>query len=363
MSNSNSNNKFSSRIGFIAAASGAAIGLGNIWKFPYEVGSNGGAAFLIIYLIFTIIVGYPIVLTKIAFGKSTNKGLYHIYKTEGKWQIQGFAPALLCLILFSFYSIVTSWILGYSFKTITGSLFTETNMEQYFNKFISNVPNVLFLTLLINIIIAFIVSAGIKKGVELSSKILMPIFILLVISLITYGLYLENSIEGVKFYLLPNFSLITKKSIIMALSHSFFSLTIGASVMIIYGSYIKGKVNLINDAALIVTSDVFVAFLAGLLIFPFIFHQGIKPDQGASLIFITLPTIFKTLGPITGVILGFSFFLLLIFAAVTSAIPMMEVTINYIMNKWQLSRKKERRNIHFNRVYFKYSQYLIKWWK
>lgn len=338
--NNLSKNKFSSRLGFIAAASGAAVGLGNIWKFPYEVGANGGAWFLLIYLAFVIILGFPILVTKIAFGRSIGIGVFHGYKNEGNWKWLGFIPAFLCLILFSFYSVITSWILGYGIEIAKGTLFKQTQFDIFFRAFINNIKINLLYDFIIISTIALIISFGIQKGIERASKIMMPILLIVLLVLIIYAFTLDNALEGLKFYLLPDFSLLTKKSVFSALSHAFWSLTIGSSVMITYGAYAQNDIDLIKDTSSIVISDVLVAFLAGLLLFPLIFSIGIKPNEGPSLIFIALPYVFKNLGFFTGTIVGLSFFLLLVFAALTSAISMLEISTNYMMEKWKISRKK-----------------------
>ncbi len=333
-------NKFSSRLGFIAAASGAAIGLGNIWKFPYETGANGGACFLLIYLAFTIILGYPIVLVKTAFGRSIGTGVYHGYKNEGLWKYLSMGSATICLILFSFYSIITGWILGYGIEIIKGTLFQQEDMGKFFNSFINNIHYSFSYNFIVNICVALIIALGVQKGVERFSKVLMPVFMVMLFALILYALTLDGVMEGLRFYLLPDISLISKKSFLSALSQACLSLTIGASVMITYGAYAGNNVNLIKDTTLIVVSDVLVAFLAGLLIFPLIFHNKISPNGGPALIFIALPYAFKSLSPLSGIVIGVSFFILLVFAALTSAVPMLEVTTNYIMQRYKISRKK-----------------------
>ncbi|MCP3658854.1 MAG: sodium-dependent transporter [Bacteroidetes bacterium] len=338
--NKTDNNKFSSRIGFIAAASGAAVGLGNIWKFPYEVGANGGAWFLLIYFLFVIILGFPILVAKIAFGRSVGTGVFNGYRNEGRWKWLGFIPAFLCLILFSFYSVITAWILGYGIEIFKGTLLKQNEYSEFFKYFINDIPKNLFYNFLIISIISLIISFGIQKGIERASKIMMPILLIVLIGLIIYSLTLNNASAGLKFYLLPDISLLTKKSVFSALSHAFWSLTIGSSVMITFGAYAKNDVDIIKDTTSIVISDVLVAFLAGLLLFPLIFSIGIKPNEGPALIFIALPFVFKNLGIFKGSIVGLSFFLLLVFAAITSAISMLEITTNYMMQRYKISRKK-----------------------
>ncbi len=333
-------NKFSSSLGFIAAASGAAIGLANIWKFPYEVGSNGGACFLIPYCFFTIILGYPMLLTKAAFGRKTGAGMYDSYKNTGISKHLGLTSVIVCICTLSFYNVVIGWLFGYGIEIIKGNLLQQNNMGTFFGSYIQNVPLNIIYNFIISLSVLLIIRTGIEEGVEKWSKILMPIFMIMLIGLIGYGLTLDGAMKGIKFYLLPDISQLTMKSISSALSHSFFSLALGGGVMITYGAYASRKSDLIKDSAIITISDFLVAFLAGLLIFPFIFHKGIKPNEGPYLAFVALPNVFKDLGMLKGTIVGLAFFLLLVFAAITSAISMLEVPTKYLMERFKLSRLK-----------------------
>lgn len=333
-------NKFSSSLGFIAAASGAAIGLANIWKFPYEVGSNGGACFLIPYCFFTIILGYPMLLTKAAFGRKTSAGVYDSYKNTGLSKHIGLTSVIVCICTLSFYNVVIAWLFGYGMEIIKGNLLKQENIGAFFGSYIKNIPLNILYNFIISLSVLLIIKTGIQDGIEKWSKRLMPVFMIMLITLIIYGLTLNGAIKGIKFYLLPNFSQLTMKSISSALSHSFFSLALGGGVMITYGAYASRKSDLIKDSLIITISDFLVAFLAGLLIFPFIFHKGIKPNQGPYLAFVALPYVFKDLGMLKGTIVGITFFLLLVFAAITSAISMLEVPTKYIMERFKISRSK-----------------------
>ena len=338
--NQESNHKFSSSLGFLAAASGAAIGLANIWKFPYEVGSHGGAWYLIIYTFFVLVLGYPLVLVKTALGRKQGKGLYEAYRRSGKWNLLAFLPLSICMGVLSFYNVVTGWILGYGVEILRGNCLTQPNMPLFFTSFIGHVELNLFYNTLVCIAVMFIVNRGVQKGIERWSQILMPLFTIMLIGLIIYALLLDGAMEGIKFYLLPNSSLLTMKSLGSALAHSFLSLALGTGVMITYGAYADKKADIVQDSILVVSSDFLVAFLAGLLIFPLIFHSGIQPDEGPSLIFIALPSVLHKLGDVQGIIVGASLFLLLVFAAITSAISMLEIPVKYVMERWNLSRSK-----------------------
>ncbi len=331
---------FSSRMGFIAAASGSAIGLGNIWKFPYEVGSHGGAGFFIPYILFMILLGYPMLLTKAAFGRKIGKGVYDCYKTEGKWNVLGFMSMAICIFVLSFYNVVTGWILGYVIHMAKGTLLNNSSPGIFFSSYIKDIPLNLLSNTIITLVVVFIVKVGVKKGIEKCSNIIMPIFIILLFGLISYAITLPGSYEGIKFYLWPTKDFLNFSAISSALSQCFMSLALGSGVMITYGAYVKRNSNLSKDSFIVVLSDFFVAFLAGLLVFPLIFHKNISPDEGPALIFVALPFVFKSLGAMKGTVMGISFFTLLIFAAITSAISQLEVSTKYIMERWNFNRSK-----------------------
>ena len=332
--------KFTSSLGFLAAASGAAIGLANIWKFPYEVGSHGGAWYLVMYTFFVLVLGYPLVLVKTALGRRQGKGLYEVYRSHGKWNLLAWLPLSICMGVLSFYNVVTGWILGYGVEMLRGNCLGRSDMDVFFKSFIGNVEVNLGYNAVICVSVMLIVNMGVQKGIEKWSKILMPLFMVMLLSLIAYALMLEGAVEGVKFYLLPNASLLTMKSLSSALAHAFLSLALGTGVMITYGAYADEKGDIVQDARLVVAADFCVAFLAGLLIFPLIFHSGIEPDEGPALIFIALPSVLHTLGDVQGVLIGASLFLLLVFAAITSAISMLEIPVKYAMERWGFSRSK-----------------------
>ena len=270
--NQKSTPKFSSRLGFLAAASGAAIGLGNIWKFPYEVGKHGGAWYLIIYTIFVLLLGYPLVLVKTVVGRRQGKGLYETYRTKGKWNLLATFPLIVCIGVLSFYNVVTGWILGYGVEIMRGNCLGAEDMGAFFGSFISDVSSNLLYNGIITLSVMYIVFMGVEKGIEKWSKILMPIFMCMLVSLIIYALFLEGAGKGIAFYLLPNRDLLTIKSLGSALSHAFISLALGTGVMITYGSYAGKKEDIVQNSLLVVGADFLVAFLAGLLIFPLAFH-------------------------------------------------------------------------------------------
>jgi len=328
---------FSTRLGFILAASGSAVGLGNIWKFPFEVSNGGGAAFLIMYLMFCFILCFPVIVSEIAIGRKTKKNAIGAFNEMGKreWNFIGKMGVLCGVLILSFYTIVAGWVLGYVVEMIKGNFSISDNFGGYVN----NINNVLFYSVLFMFITAFIVSKGVEKGIEKAAKILMPSLILIILLLIVYALTLPNSIEGIIFYLIPDFSQINLTVAGNALGQAFFSLSLGMGMLITYGSYINKDNNIINSAALITLTDVGIAFLAGLIIFPFVFSSGIETEGGPGLIFQVFPKIFEGLGPLTGTLVGSTFFILLSFAAITSTVSLLEVPVSYLVDEYKIERK------------------------
>ena len=328
---------FNTRLGFILAASGSAVGLGNIWKFPFEVSNGGGAAFLIMYLMFCFILCFPVIVSEIAIGRNTKKNAIGAFNEMGKreWNFIGKMGVLCGVLILSFYTIVAGWVLGYVIEMISGNFSISDNFGYYVN----NTSNVLFYSVLFMVITAFIVSKGVEKGIEKAAKILMPSLIIIILLLIIYALTLPNSIDGIIFYLVPDFSQINLTVAGNALGQAFFSLSLGMGMLITYGSYIDKNNNIINSAALITLTDVGIAFLAGLIIFPFVFSSGIETQGGPGLIFQVFPKIFEGLGPLTGTVIGSTFFILLSFAAITSTVSLLEVPVSYLVDEYKVERK------------------------
>ncbi len=331
---------FSGRLGFVAAAAGSAVGLGNIWKFPYETGENGGAAFLIIYLVCTFLIGFPVMVGEISMGRKTLADPYGAYNKLGgrKWAIVGLFGVICGVMILSFYNVVAGWAFSYFFKLSFGDLLTSTDFGGYFGNYVANISDNFFISFLFMVLTAFIVARGIKKGIEAAAKILMPVLILLLVGLIFYSMTLPNAMEGLKFYLVPDFNKVGFDTIYKAMGHAFFSLSLGMGALITYGSYISKKENIISSAAIVSIADVGVAFLAGLLIFPLVFSQGVEPSAGPGLVFITLPGIFQTMA--AGKLIGGAFFLLLSLAALTSTISLLEVPVSYVVDEYKWNRTK-----------------------
>ena len=328
---------FGSRLGFILAASGSAVGLGNIWKFPFEVSNGGGAAFLIMYLFFCFILCFPVIVSEIAIGRKTKKNAIGAFNklNHRKWNFIGKMGVLCGVLILSFYTVVAGWVLGYVIEMVNGNF----DISNDFGAYVNDIENVFLYSILFMFFKALIVSKGIEKGIEKAAKILMPSLIGIILVLIIYALTLPNSIDGIIFYLVPDFSQINLNIAGNALGQAFFSLSLGMGMLITYGSYVDDKNNIVNSAALITLADVGIAFLSGLIIFPFVFSSGIETQGGAGLIFEVFPKIFENLGNTTGIIVGSTFFILLSFAAITSTVSLLEVPVSYLVDEYKVDRK------------------------
>lgn len=331
-------NTFSNRIGFIAAAAGSAVGLGNIWKFPFEVGERGGAAFLLMYLVFCFVLCFPILVAEISIGRKSQRNPIGAFTVLGhkKWSLVGILSMVAAVLVLSFYNVVAGWSFGYFIEMLNGN-FSAGNQ---FPEFIKNMVKVGGYAALFMAATAFIVAKGVSGGIERTNKILMPLLILIIVMLAGYALTLPGAREGLKFYLIPDFSRINLEVIYNALGHAFFSLSLGFGALITYGSYVNKQENIVTAAAVITLTDIGVAFLAGFMMFPLVFSQGLETNGGAGLVFMTLPGVFEQLGPVLGIVVGALFFLLLSFAALTSTVSLFEIPVAYMVDEFQVNRKK-----------------------
>jgi NSS family neurotransmitter:Na+ symporter len=326
--------QWSSRIGFILAASGSAIGLGNIWRFPYIVGENGGAAFVLLYLLFVALIGLPYMYGELALGRFVHRnpvGAIHAVKPGSYWKWVGILGVITGIGILSFYGVVAGWTFGYIFKM-------ATHTAGDFSVFIANPLQVVGLFALFLIITASIVYGGIEGGIERWSKVLMPVLFGLLLVLILYANMLEGSENGLLFYLKPDFSKITGKIALQALGQAFFSLSLGMGMMITYGSYLSKKENIIVSGFFVGMFDTLIALMAGLIIFPALFAMGEDPAAGPTLVFIVFPKLFMQMPG--GEFIGILFFILLSIAALTSTISLLEVPVTYIVDEKKYDRKK-----------------------
>ncbi|WP_444997701.1 sodium-dependent transporter [Aliikangiella sp. IMCC44359] len=330
---------FSTRIGFILAAAGSAVGLGNIWKFPFEVGKGGGAAFVVMYLAFCFILCFPVMVAEISIGRKTQLNPVGAFKSLGykRWSIIGYLGLASGILILSFYNVVAAWAFGYFIDILNGQFSVG---GEAFGAYTADWIKIGGYAVIFMIGTAFVVSKGISGGIEKAAKILMPTLFIMILGLIVYAMTLPNAMEGLKFYLVPEFSEITGPVVYSALGQAFFSLSLGMGALITYGSYVAKDNNIVSSAASITLVDVGVAVLAGFMIFPFVFSQGIEPNGGPGLIFATLPGVFQSLGDVLGIVVGALFFLLLSFAAFTSTISLLEVPTAYVVDEHKVSRTK-----------------------
>lgn len=333
---------FSNKLGFILAAAGSAVGLGNIWKFPFEVEAGGGAAFVVLYLIFCFLLCYPVMITEVAIGRKTNKNAVGAFSALGykNWRYVGLLGIVAGVIILSFYNVVAGWAFGYFLEMVQGNFDIGTN----FGGFVSDIGKVGLYAVIFMLATAFIVSKGVSGGIERAAKILMPTLIIMILSLVVYSFTLPNAMTGVKYYLVPDFSELNLRTIGGALRQAFFSLSLGMGALITYGSYLSKKENIISSAAYITLFDVGIAFIAGLMMFPLVaYNTGgdmTNIQGGAGLIFVTLPQVFQSLGPTLGIVIGSFFFLLLSFAALTSTVSLLEVPVSYVVDEYKVGRNK-----------------------
>lgn len=333
---------FSSKLGFILAAAGSAVGLGNIWAFPFEVGAGGGAAFLVVYLIFCFILCFPVMVTEIAIGRKTQLNPVGAYKKLGykKWSLLGLLGILSGVVILSFYNVVAGWAFGFFIELLTGHF----EIGQQFPEFIKDAFTVGLFAIIFMLATAYIVSKGVSGGIEKASKILMPTLIIMILGIVIYSLTLDHAFEGLKFYLIPDFSELTVGVMGNAMGQAFFSLSLGMGALITYGSYVGKNDNIVSSAAFITLADVGIAFIAGLMMFPLVAYltNGTMEGagQGAGLIFAVLPGAFESLGPTLGVVIGSLFFLLLSFAALTSTVSLLEVPVAYVVDEMGVRRQR-----------------------
>lgn len=353
MATSSSNNRgsWNSKLGFIMAAAGSAIGLGNIWRFPTEAASNGGGAFLIVYLFCCFLIGFPIMVAEFSIGRSTQKNPVGAFRTLSKnkfFPLVGIWGVICGIMILSFYTILAGWTFSHAFAEIftfmdmpgVAATLSDTG-DGYTNAFFA----VLFMIATISI-----VRGGVSDGIERATKLMMPLLVIILLILAIFVMFQPGASEGLKAYLNPDFSLINSDVILAALGQAFFSLSLGMGTLIAYGSYLNKKVNVVEAAGYITVFDIGVAFLSGLLILPAISlaqSQGVEVYDaagaliaGPALIFQVLPQLFSQMGGLIGVLFGFSFFAVLSLAALTSTISLLEVPTSYIIDEYHVTRKK-----------------------
>lgn len=339
---------FGSKLGFIMATAGSALGLGNIYRFPCEAGANGGAAFLVVYLALALLIGTPLMISELVIGRSARSNPVGAFRKLGEkagamqsaWPVVGYLGVLCSFLILAFYTTVAGWTLGYLGKSVAGHFSGQdlASIQQQFADFTSHpwLPIVCQLAFLV--LTAVVVMRGVKGGIERWSKILMPMLLVIMVVLCVKSLTLSGARQGLEFFFKPDFSKITGRVVLSALGQSFFSLSIGMGALITYGSYLGRKDNMVSSAVSVTLADTLVALLAGIIIFPAAFSFGIQPEAGASLAFTTLPMVFQQMTG--GYFFCLMFFLLLVIATLTSTISLLEVIVATLTEELRLSRTK-----------------------
>ena len=339
--------KFGSKMGVILATAGSAIGLGNVWRFPYMAGENGGAAFIIFYILCVVILGLPCMVSEFIIGRHAQANTARAYnKVSGNriWTLVGCLSVLTGFLITSYYAVVSGWCLQYIYASLMGHLDGDPEyFKQYFVNFSADPVKPIVWTVAILGITHLVIQHGVRDGIERASKMLMPTLFVLLLVLVVSSCMLPNAIAGIEFLFKPDFSKVTPDVLLGALGQAFYSMSIGMGCLCTYASYFSRQTNLLRSAVQIGLIDTFVAILAGLMIFPAAFSVGVSPDSGPSLIFITLPNVFQqAFGgmPVVGYVVSLLFYALLSLAALTSLISLHEVSTAFFHEELHIGRKK-----------------------
>ncbi|ADC51524.1 putative sodium-dependent transporter [Alkalihalophilus pseudofirmus OF4] len=337
------NEQWSSKLGFIYATAGTAIGLGAIWKFPYVAGTSGGGAFFLLFILFTLLIGLPLLIGEFILGRKTGKDAISTYKElapKSAWVATGWIGVITCFIILTFYSVIGGWILIYLMNAITGQL-SGLSVDQLgveMGEIIANPWTTLGAQLVFILLTIIVVAKGIQQGIERASKVMMPALFVLLLIIAVRSLSLDGAMEGVQFLLLPDFSSITSETILFALGQALFALSLGISIMVTYSSYVPKTQSLPLAAGSIGIMNIFVALLAGLIIFPGVFTFGLEPSEGPQLIFVVLPAIFEQM--MFGQLFLIAFLVLFLIAALTSAFSLLEIIVASRVKKEMSKRQK-----------------------
>lgn len=326
--------QWGSKLGFILAAAGSAVGLGNIWRFPYMTGENGGAAFVVVYLLCVLLIGLPLMFNELALGRRSGKdviGAFRVTKPGTPFVITGVFCLACCFFVLSYYAVIAGWTVGYAIASLL-----HTKVE--FERFAARPEFVLPLFGFFILMTILIVQGGVEKGIEKWSKVLMPVLIVLCGVVIIRSVTLEGAGAGIKYYLHPDFSKINGDVVMKALGQAFFSLSVGWGLMITYGSYMSKRQDIVTGGIWVAGMDTFVAIMGGFMVFPAVFAFGLAPDAGTALTFKTLPSVFEQMP--AGQLVGAAFFLLLGIAALTSTISMLEVPVAWLVDEKKWGRKR-----------------------
>ena len=338
---------FGSKIGVILATAGSAVGLGNVWRFPYMAGSNGGAAFIIIYVACILILGIPCMINEFIIGRhaqSNTARAYNKLSGGGLWTLVGVLSVLTCFLITGYYAVVSGWCLQYVYASLAGHLQGDTNyVQDYFTQFEQNPYKPITWTVLFLLATHYVISHGVRDGIEKASKMMMPTLFILLLVIVVASCMLPGAEKGIAFLFHPDFTKLTPDVFLSALGQSFYSLSIGMGCLCTFASYFKRDTNLTRSAVQIAVIDSVVAILAGLMIFPAAFSVGVNPDSGPSLVFITLPNVFNqafSSMPLLGYVVSILFYALLALAALTSLISLHEVSTAFFHEELHITRKR-----------------------
>ena len=344
MGENSKRSSFTGKLGFVLAAAGSAVGLGNLWRFPYLAAQYGGGMFLLVYIILALTFGYALMTAEIAIGRKTGLSVVGAFKKlNSKFSFIGYIAAIVPIIILPYYSVIGGWVTKYLYAYISGGAPTAENAGDFFANFIGGTGEPLLWFSIFLGVTAIVVLFGVEKGIEKVSKIMMPILIFLAIGLAIYVMFIDGAWEGVKYYLLPKWSDFSVTTVLAAMGQLFYSMSLAMGIMITYGSYMKKEVSIESSVSQIEIFDTGIAFLAGMMIIPatYAFSGGDPAElgKGPSLMFIALPKVFASLGTTAGTIIGIVFFLLVLFAALTSSISLMETVVSFVNDKFKWNRK------------------------
>ena len=336
--------RFSGKIGYVLAVAGSAVGLGNIWRFPYLAAKYGGGMFLLVYILLTVSFGYVLIMSETALGRMTRKspvGAFEHFGKSAPFKIGGWLNAVIPMLIVPYYSTIGGWVIKYLVEYLRGNV-QKVSEDGYFGSFIADSWQVEAWFLVFAVLVFAIILGGVKNGVELMSKIMMPVLVVLAVIVAIYSMTRPGAMEGVKYFLIPNFKNFSWMTVVTAMGQMFYSLSIAMGILYTYGSYMHKKLDMEQSTTQVEIFDTGIAILAGLMIIPAVFaFSGGNPETlqaGPSLMFITLPKVFATMGVGTGA--GILFFVLVFFAALTSSISIMEAVVSSFVDKFKMTRKK-----------------------
>jgi NSS family neurotransmitter:Na+ symporter len=336
---------WSTRVAFILAATGSAVGLGNVWKFPYITGENGGGAFVLVYILCVLLIGIPIMMAEVLIGRrgrqspiNTMRTLAHEESRHGFWQVIGWGGMVAGFLIISYYSVIAGWAIAYVFRAVGGSFtaLTGESAGALFGALTGDPERLLAWHTIFMVMTTIVVSRGVRSGLEQAVRILMPALLVLLLVLVGYAVNSGRFAEGIAFLFVPDFSALSQGAVITAMGHAFFTLSLGMGAIMMYGSYLPSKTSITKSSVIIAIMDTMVALLAGMAIFPIVFANGLEPGAGPGLVFLTLPIAFGNMPG--GIFFGSLFFILLVFAAWTSAISLIEPAVAWLVENRNMQR-------------------------